>query len=203
MRHTSTLALLLCMAAIARDHKLPAGEAANEAISIAATVFDAEQLKQSVGAGFEEDYIVLEVTLRPKTASPYEVKLDDFILRSEMSADHSGPLLAGQIAGSGMLIVRTDDPDSGKRRGGLTAGIGGGMIGSANGSTGETRSAEMKDDTPAGTQLDVLKKKILTEKPVTAPVTGLLFFPMNVKEKAKYLNLQCKTPAGILRIRFK
>ena len=203
MKHTSTLALLLCMAATARDHKLPAGEATNEAVSIAATVFDAEQIKQSAGPGFEADYIVLEVTLSPKTASPYEVKLDDFILRSEMSADHSGPLLAGQIAGSGMLIVRTDDPDSGKRRGGLTAGIGGGMIGSANGSTGETRSAEMKDDTPAGTQLDVLRKKILAEKPVTAPVTGLLFFPMNVKEKAKYLNLQCRTPAGILRIRFK
>ena len=203
MKRLFAIGLVLCLAAIARDHKLPAGEAANEAVSIAATVYDAEQLKQSVGAGFEQDYIVLEVTLRPKTPVPYEVKLDDFILRSEMSADHSGPLLAGQIAGSGMLIVKTDDPGSGKRKGGLTAGIGGGMIGSANGSAGETRSAEMKDDTPAGSQLDILKKKILVEKPVTAPVTGLLFFPLSAKEKVKYINLQCTTPAGTLRIRLK
>ena len=128
--------LLLCVVAIARDHKPPAGEAANEAVFISAIVFDAEQLKQTVGAGFENDYVVLEVTVRPKTASPYEIRLDDFILRSEMSADHSGPLLAGQIAGSGVLIVKTDDPDSGKRKGGFSAGIGGGMIGSANNSDG-------------------------------------------------------------------
>ena len=203
MRRSLAAVLLLCVAAIARDHKPPAGEAANDAVSISAIVFDAEQLKQTVGAGFENDYVVLEITVRPKTASPYEIKLDDFILRSEMSADHSGPLLAGQIAGSGMLIVKTDDPDSGKRKGGFSAGIGGGMIGSANNSVGETRSAEMKEDTPAGAQLDVLKKKILAEKPITAPVTGLLFFPLSAKEKVKYLNLQCNTPAGTLRIRFK
>jgi len=61
----------------------------------------------------------------------------------------------------------------------------------------------MKDDTPGGSQLDVLKKKILAEKAITADAGGLLFFPMNAKEKPKNLNLQVNTPAGILRIKFK
>ena len=203
MRSVLPAALFCGALAIAANHKLPAGEAANAAVTISAIVYDAEQLKQAVGAGFEEDYIVLEVTLRPKDGASYDVKPDDFILRSEMSADHSGPLLAGQIAGSGMLVVKTDDPGGGKRKGGFSAGIGGGIIGTGNGGGGETRSAEMKEDTPGGSQLDVLKKKILAEKTITAETTGLLFFPLRVKEKPKYLNLQCATPAGTLRLKFK
>jgi hypothetical protein len=188
--------------AMARDHKLASGEAANEAVSMTATVYDAEQVKESVGTGFDQDYIVLELKMHPKTPAPYDVKLDDFILRNENSGEHSGPLAAGQIAGSGMLIVKTDG-SANQRKGGFSVGIGGMMGGPGGGGGGETRSVEMKDDTPGGSQLDVLKKKILAEKPVTADASGLLFFPMNAKEKPKNLNLQVKTPAGVLRIKFK
>jgi hypothetical protein len=189
--------------ATAREHKLASGEAANDAISIVATVYDAEQMKEAVGTGFEQDYIVLDLKLHPKTPAPYDIKLDDFILRNENSGEHSGPLAAGQIAGSGMLIVKTDGSVN-QRKGGFSVGMGGMMGGPAgNGGAGETRSVEMKDDTPGGSQLDVLKKKILAEKPVTTDTGGLLFFPMNAKEKPKNLNLQVNTPAGVLRIKFK
>jgi len=196
------LATLAVTLAIARDHKLASGEAANDAVSIAATVYDAEQMKEAVGTGFDQDYIVLELKLHPKTP-PYDVKLDNFILRNENSGEHSGPLAAGQIAGSGMLIVKTDG-SANQRKGGFSVGMGGMMGGPAgNAGGGETRSVEMKDDTPGGSQLDVLKKKILAEKAATADASGLLFFPMNAKEKPKNLNLQVNTPAGTLRIKFK
>src|SRR5205085_2772654 len=114
--------------AFARDRRLASGEAANEAVSISATVFDAEQMKQAVGTGFDQDYIVLEVKINPRTAAPYEVKLDDFILRSEMSGDHTGPLASGQIAGAGMLVVKTDGAGN-QRKGGFSVGMGGMMGG--------------------------------------------------------------------------
>ena len=196
-------AFVISSVATARDHKLASGEAANDAVSMTATVYDAEQMKEAVGAGLDQDYIVLELKLHPKTPAPYDVKLDDFILRNENSGEHSGPLAAGQIAGSGMLIVKTDGSVN-QRKGGFSVGMGGIMGGPAGGGGGgETRRVEMKDDTPVGSQLDVLKKKILAEKPVTADASGLLFFPMNAKEKPKNLNLQVNTPAGILRIKFK
>jgi hypothetical protein len=200
---TFLAALLISSAAAARDHKLASGDAANEAVSMTATVYDAEQMKEAVGTGFDQDYIVLELKLHPKLSVPYDVKLDDFILRNENSGEHSGPLAAGQIAGSGMLIVKTDG-SANQRKGGFSVGMGGIMGGPAgNAGAGETRSVEMKDDTPGGSQLDVLKKKILAEKAITADAGGLLFFPMNAKEKPKNLNLQVNTPAGILRIKFK
>ena len=46
--------------------------------------------------------------------------------------------------------------------------------------------------------LSVLKRKILPEKTVSEPVTGLLFFPLD-KEKPKHLALVYTTPTGKLQ----
>jgi hypothetical protein len=43
---------------------------------------------------------------------------------------------------------------------------------------------------------------MLSEKTVTEPVSGLMFFPLN-KEKPKNLILSCKTPMSKLRMAFK
>jgi hypothetical protein len=48
----------------------------------------------------------------------------------------------------------------------------------------------------------VLKEKILPEKETDAPVSGLLYFPME-KQKLKDLELIYKTPEGKLTLRFK
>jgi hypothetical protein len=203
MNRVAVLALLACVVLGAREKKLPGGEASNEAVAISATLYDAEAVKEAVGSGLEQDYIVLELKVHPGTSAPFEIKYDNFILRSESSLEHTGPLAAGQIAGAGTLFVKTDDMTT-RRRGGFNVGMGpimggpGGVI--ADGPTGKS---EMKDDTPGGSQLDVLKKKILAEKAITSDASGLLFFPMSAKEKAKNLNLQCNTPAGTLRIKFK
>lgn len=139
LSHVALLILLAATFGIARERKLASGEAANEVVSISATVYDAEQMKEAVGTGFDQDYIVLELKLRPRTATPYDVKLDDFILRSENSGDHSGPLAAGQIAGSGMLIVKTDG-SANQRKGGFSVGMGG-MMGGPGGAAEVKRGA--------------------------------------------------------------
>jgi hypothetical protein len=50
--------------------------------------------------------------------------------------------------------------------------------------------------------LEKLKLKILAEKSIGAPVTGLLFFPLE-KEKPKSLELIYTTPSGKIRMKFK
>ena len=80
----------------------------------------------------------------------------------------------------------------------------GGMIGGM-GSAGpppEQAKVEAKDDRESDPLLYMLKRKILAEKAVTEPVTGLLFFPME-KEKPKNLALVYTTSAGKLRFKFK
>jgi hypothetical protein len=59
----------------------------------------------------------------------------------------------------------------------------------------------MKEDEKTDPALAPLKQKMLAEKTVTEPVTGLLFFP--VKDKPKNLILSCKTPESHLRLNFK
>jgi hypothetical protein len=44
---------------------------------------------------------------------------------------------------------------------------------------------------------------MLASKNITEPVSGLMFFPLSPKEKAKNLILSCKTPKGHLRLSFK
>jgi hypothetical protein len=183
------LYLAICAALRAADKKSPQGQVEDDSVSIAATLLSAEQVREAVGTDFDNNYIVVNVGIAPKGRMPYVVTLDDFILRSEASGDHSAPFLsAGQIAGAGALVVERSygnrsNPD-------LPRPL-------------EGTKLEMKADEKGNPALDALKKKMLAAKTTTEPVSGLLFFPLNSKEKAKNLILSCKTPHSKLRLAFK
>lgn len=198
-----TALLLLCTAAWPKEKRLPSGEAGNDLVRISASVLDAEQLQQTFGSDFGNSYSVIEVTLTPKGGKPFDIHLDDFLLRSEQTGEHTGPLLAAQIAGQGALVVRRGDPP--KSKGGFGGGFGGIMMGGgAMGApdTTDRTKIEVKESSEKDPLLSALKRKILAEKPITEPVTGLLFFPLD-KEKPKHLVLIYTTPSGKLRMQFK
>jgi len=206
MKRTIAWALILCAAAwipaSGKEKRLPAGEAANEAVGVTATCLDADELKQIFGTDFDNMFSVIEVTLTPKGDKPLDVHLDDFLIRSEQSGDHSGPLAAAQIAGQGTLVVHQSDRTKTKQ--GISWGMGGMGMGAGGGSAApppEVR-AEIKNSETRDPLLDVLKRKILVEKPTSEPVSGLLFFPLD-KEKPKNLVLIYTTEPGKLRIKFK
>ncbi len=201
MRRILAAALIFASATWARDKKLPSGDVANSLVEAAASVFDSEQLKDTFGSDFGGMFTVIEMTLTPKGNRPVEVHLDDFFLRSDQTGDHSGPFAASQIAGQDTLVVhRGEAPRS---KGGFSGGLGGiymGGMGSAEPppeGKAEIRNSEKKDP-----MLDLLKRKILVEKSITQPVTGLLFFPLE-KEKPKSLELTYTTPDGKLRMKFR
>jgi len=180
--------LALAAVLVAGEKKSPQGQGEDESVAITATLLSAEQVKEAVGSDFNNNYTVLDVRVAPKGGKPYLVHLDDFILRSEASGEHSGPFLAaGQIAGAGALEVERTygnrpNPDSPRSI--------------------EGTRLTMNADEKANPALDVLKKKMLSEKTVSEPVAGLLFFPLT-KEKPKNLVLSYKTPQSRLRLNFK
>jgi hypothetical protein len=185
------LPVLICPVLIgpvtAGEKKAPQGHAEDDGVAITATVVSPEQIKQMFGTDFDNNYTVLDVTVAPKGSKPYAVRLDDFILRSESSLDHSGPLAAGQIAGAGAVIVERkygnrQSPDSPRPLAGTEVHI--------------------QDDATADPALAALKKNILSEKSTTEPESGLLFFPL-AKEKPKNLVLSYKSPLSRLRVTFK
>lgn len=178
----------LCVLSWAGEKKSPEGHGEDGSVAITATVLSPEELKAAVGSDFGNDYIVLDVRLTPKGGKPYPVHLDDFILRSEASGEHSGPFLAAsQIAGAGTMTVQRTyglkaSPDSPRPL--------------------EGTKLAMKDGGNADPALDALKQKMLAEKTVLGPVSGLLFFPL-ANEKPKHLVLSYKTPESKLRLGFK
>jgi hypothetical protein len=188
MKTRVVLTILLCAAMYGADKKPPQGHGEDDAVSVSATLLGPEQVKQAVGSDFNNDYTVIEVSLMPKGGKPYLVHLDDFILRSEMTGEHTGPFTnPGQIAGSGNLQVERTYGDR------ANADSPRPLVGT---------KLQMKVDEKTDPALDPLRKKMLAEKTVTEPVSGLLFFPLN-KEKPKNLILSYKTPQSHLRLSFK
>jgi hypothetical protein len=203
MKPIIAAALLLSVALWARDKKLPSGDASNELVDAAGTVLDEDQMQQTFGTDFGKIFTIVEMTLTPRGDKPLDVHLDDFLLRSDQTGEHSGPLAAAQIAGQGTLVVHQNGNQTGRTKGGWNMGgvmMGGGGMGSAE--PPPESKTEIKNSDKRDPILDVLKRKILAEKSISAPVTGLLFFPLE-KEKPKNLELIFTTPSGKLRMKFK
>ena len=180
--------IALCALLCAGEKKAPQGHGEDDSVAITATLVSPEQLRDSFATDFNNNYTVLEVRVAPKGDKPYLIHLDDFILRSESSGDHGGPfLVASQIAGAGALVVERTYGH--KQNVDSPAPI-------------ESTKVQMKDDVNADPALEALKKKMLSEKTVSEPVSGLLFFPL-AKEKPKNLILSYQTPTSRLRLTFK
>ena len=178
---------MVCAALAAATPKPAQGHGEDESVAIEATVLTPDQVTEAVGSDFGGAYAVLEIRIKPKAGKPYAVRPDDFILRSESSGEHSGPLLAGQVAGAGEMVVkRTYAARPNPESPAMVSGM----------------KVEMKDDLGGDDHLDAVKKKMLAEQTTSEPEAGLLFFPL-AKEKPKSLVLSCTTPAGKLRIQFK
>jgi hypothetical protein len=198
---------LLCGA----DKKVPLRSAENGSVEITATAFaDRESVKQVLGSDLGGHYIVVEVRLTPKDAAKVAIHLDDFILKTDKDGERTTPFAPSQIAGKGALVVTTGAASRGTVMAGAPGppmgpygGLGGGGA-MGSGSEGATEArATMRSGSKdkADPMLEVLKEKILAEKETDAPVSGLLYFPME-KQKLKDLELIYTTPEGKLFLRF-
>ena len=191
----------------AADKKLPIEETSNELLDISVvSPLGRDQIKQELGADLGEDIIAVRLTARPLTDKPVQLSLDDFLLISAKDGQRSEPYAPGQLAGSDSLAVTQNGVRRGLGDHRPSIGFGGFGIGGGGGASQapppDTKMQESRNE-KENPLLAELKEKILPEKQITEPVTGLLFFQIAGKVKAKDLELRYKGPAGPMALRFR
>lgn len=218
------LALVTVSALVASaDKKLPIEKTSNEFVEIAGTLVDKDEIVKDFGSDLGGNIVVVRVTVRPLSDKPVKIDYDDFFLLDCDNGQRSAPYEASQIAGSSVLVVTP----TGARRGGMLGDPGGPIWGGIPGTMGGPRrmpgngggvgntAGETENDAKveSGSNnsnakpnpvLDALKAKILPQKEVTDPITGLLYFQIEGKKiKPKDLELHYKTPSGRIAMRFR
>jgi len=212
MRVCFVAALLACglsaTAAHAADKDLPIGRSSNQFVEIDADLLlTTAEIRDAIGpniAGSDlgGNFVVVRMTVRPVSDTPVKIWRDDFTLLSHKDGQRSTPFGPSQIAGSGAIVIKTRQGDTvGTKadRVPIWAGgpIGGGGFGNATVQQ-PTAEAEVKDDEGSKDSplLAALRAKILPEKSITEPVTGLLYFQIDGKIKPKDLELFYKAENG-------
>ncbi len=201
-------AILFCVSVAmlcAAEKKLPIDETSNDLLDISVSApLDKEQIKQELGSDLGADMIVIRLTARPVSDKPVQLSLDDFLLISGKDGQRSEPFAPGQLAGSDSLIVTQNGVRKGLGDHRPTLDLGGFGIGS---SPGNTPPPDLKvEESRAATAnplLAALNAKILPEKQITEPISGLLVFQIVGKVKTKDLELHYKGPAGPMALRFR
>jgi hypothetical protein len=210
---TLTVLFLVSLLAAAADRKPLPGQAGNDDIELAASVIvDRAEVTQAVGEELGVGYVVVRMTVTPKTEKPLRISPDDFTIVCRKDGQRSVALSPGQIAGTGALIVKAAANQPGgagtSTNGPIWGGVGIGGMGTkrpANSTDGAEPkmedSAKSKDgkDSPL---LAALKVKILPDKESLEPVEGLLYFPIDGKLKPSDLAVLYRGPAGRLTIEF-
>ena len=193
----------------AAEKKLPIEQTSNDVLEISATpIIDKDQIRQELGSDLGGDIVVVRVQLHPVSDKPVQVSLDDFLLVSNKDGQRSQPFAPSQIAGDTALVLTPQGARNGlggnrPKWTGIAGPIG---LGTGSGSSGtsnnDTKVETVHSDKP-NPLLAVLKEKVLPEKEITDPISGLLYFQMIGKFKPKDLELHYKGPAGQLALRFR
>jgi len=198
-------AILSACAMLAADKKLPIEEASNELVDISAVPLDKDQIRQELGSDLEPGFVVVRVKFRPVSDKPLQISLDDFLLVSAKDGERSEAFAPSQIAGNTSLMVTPQGAKTGSGRPRPSFGIGGlyGGVGNATTQTPTDSKVEAKHSDKDNPLLAALTDKVLPEKEVNEPISGLLYFQMNEKLKTKDMEFHYKGPGGRLTFRFR
>jgi hypothetical protein len=183
----------------------------NEDLILTATLhIDPADVKEMIGNDLGGHYIVVEAKVEPKYGKDVILDRDDFILRTDKDGEKAQPYAGSQIAGSGALIIGTENRNEGVASPGWTGTkapvVRGGGASNTKPSDKEAEPGESKPAPPPDAKENPLKKtldsKILPEGKTGQPVSGLLYFPLE-KQKMKDLELLYGGKENRIRLRFK
>ncbi len=227
MRRAIVLLTALAVLAAASGKQKPRPPASsgveNDHVELQATILlDKDDIRNAVGAELPPGIAVVQIKAIPKGDDPLSIGRDDFTLVSHSDGQRSGPYSPGQIAGKDVMVItqRTVDgggtyrQNNGPTWGGMPGTMGrprqmpgNGGLGSAPSQNTEAEAKIKTGDASKGKTdplLATLEAKTLPDSAeVKEPVAGLLFFPLEGKQKTKDLELIYKGPAGRLYIPFK
>ena len=214
MRRVAAIALLAGVCTYAGSKGPVTRDAEDASVAIKATVFtEKEDIKSLIGSDLDGYYVVVKVEVEPK--STIKIYRDDFLLRTDRDGEKSTSFSASQIAGKGALVV-TQTYGGGaiasESPGPAWGGIGGppGRLGNPDqgvmGNSASVASNQIQMDEGgknANPLKAVLEEHILKEGETGKPVSGLLYFPMEPKQKSKQLELRYTGGKSKIIIRFK
>jgi hypothetical protein len=200
----------------ADKEKTIVGKGSNDVIEIVASpILEREELKSMFGSDFDGHYIFVDVTVTPKLEE-LAISRDDFMLRTDKDGERTTPFVPSQIVGSAVLVVSSTGgrgamvgEDRGPIWGGYPGstdrprrmGSDGGAIGNSSESAAQaTVHSEDKKENPL---IKDLQARMLPEKKSLEPVSGLLYFPLSIKQKVKHLELIYNSRSGKVAVRFK
>jgi len=209
----SILALIIASAAFAanKPSPTPTVKTGNADVELTATLYvDKVSIAQLLGSDMGGYYVVVSVRLAPKNNEKIKVFRDDFQLRTDRDGERSKPFAASQIAGRGALVVtRTYEgggvaaENGGPVFGGGIGGLGMGGIGNSGGTISNSAKIDSGSKSKESPILASLNEKILPEKEIDQPVSGLLSFPIEPKHTIKDLELIYSGPGSKLSLRFR
>lgn len=200
------------------------GSGFDQKVSIQAKAYyDRDQVKKLLGMDAGESIVIVEVTFTPAQGEDINLNLDDFLLRSDRDGQKSRPLEPTQIAGSAVMVVKSEGGTQGtgmseQRR--IPYGVpgipgGGGPMGgslpmpneapNSGTATADTSSAvaSIEDrNIKKNPLLDTLKARVLPDGEIKKPVTGLLYFQMDGKLRPKDLELVYRKAPPRVSVRF-
>ena len=187
MRRITCVVLFAVFAATAAKTP-PSGKASDESAEVAAVFLDMPAVKEATGSDFNSVYTVIEVTVTPKGGKPLELQPDDFLLRVNSNSDSSGPVTASQVYGAGGGLVLHSSKET---------------IGTTPTNAGYTGATVVQGSTSASQdQIKTLQNKMLPAKTISAPTTGLLFFPI-AKKGHRDLDLVYTSPTSKIHVNFR
>jgi len=186
----------------------PTAKASNMQVELTATLYvDRPSIQQLLGSDLGGYYVVVDVRLGPRNNEKLRVMRDDFGLRTDRDGERSKPWAASQVAGKGALVVSRTYEGGGvaAENGGpsVFGGMGGGGIGNSGGAVSNTSKMDVRAKNKDSSLLGLLTEKILQERETGEPISGLLIFPMEPKQKAKDLELTYAGPGSKLTLRFR
>lgn len=220
-------AALLGLLASGADKTEWRGSASDAKAALDARLYiDRDEMKKLLGHDPGPSIVIVQITVTPAPGTTLKLDRDDFLLRSDRDGQRSRPLDPAQIAGSAVLVISSRGGTQGtgmseERRvpwgvpgipgGSPTGGPPRGLpmpgqspnVGTATADTSEAVANVEEGEKKSNPLLDALKAKLLPDGELDKPASGLLYFLIEGKLRAKDLELVYRKAPPRLSIRFK
>ena len=200
----------------ASDKPAPSGLAAGKSVTVNATLYMTRQeATEALGLDPGEGIMIVRVTLKPLGDNSVAISLDDFTLHCYGEGQKSQPLYPTQIAGNAAMVLQSTPGQSiGTNPGApkTTVSIPGmnrqpsqapAKAAGVKPPGGDAAPATVEEKGKESPLLTALRGKILPEKEIKEPITGLLYFPFDGKHKIKELELIYKVNGERLDVKFR
>lgn len=208
--------------AVAGNKKeIPIGTAGDEYVELKANIcIELADIYDAVGVeDMPKGIAVVKLSIKPRGNEKLRLNPDDFTLLSYHDGQRSSPFTPSQIAGSTTIQLKPGTSQTigiGQvSNGPVWGGLGGsrprelpgngGGVGSGGSVTNGVEAGKVEENKSNGGEsklLTALKAKQLKAGDIEDWTNGLLYFPLEGKQKLKDLALLYKSPAGRLVLAF-